>query len=69
MAVGDVTEDDSREAVRHVRQSEMSSGVTAYRCEVCGDAIPEDRRQSEPGTEHCADCMNALNQTTRRGFR
>ncbi|MBT2294537.1 TraR/DksA C4-type zinc finger protein [Pseudomonas fluorescens] len=69
MALGDVAEDDSQEALRRVRQSEMSSGVTAYRCETCGDAIPEDRRQNEPGTEHCADCIDALKHSTRRGFR
>lgn len=71
MAVGDVSEDDSEEAVRRVRQGEMyiRSGVSAYRCETCGDAIPEDRRQNEPGTEHCADCIDALKHSTRRGFR
>jgi len=69
MAVGDVTEDDSQQAARRLRQGDISSGVSAYRCETCGDAIPEDRRQNEPGTEHCADCMDALKHMTRRGFR
>ncbi|WP_207848903.1 MULTISPECIES: TraR/DksA C4-type zinc finger protein [unclassified Pseudomonas] len=71
MDVGDVADDDSQEAIQRARQSGMfiRSGVSAYRCETCGDAIPEDRRQNEPGTEHCADCMDALNHQTRRGFR
>jgi len=71
MDVGDLTEDDGQEAVRRARQSGMfiRSGVSAYRCETCGDAIPEDRRQNEPGTEHCANCMDALKHSTRRGFR
>ncbi|WPN60731.1 TraR/DksA C4-type zinc finger protein [Pseudomonas sp. P9_31] len=47
----------------------IRSGVSAYRCETCGDAIPEDRRQNEPGTEHCADCIDALKHSTRWGFR
>ena len=34
-----------------------------------GDAIPEDRRQNEPGTEHCSDCEGALQHMNRRGFR
>nr|WP_262381369.1 TraR/DksA C4-type zinc finger protein [Pseudomonas sp. WS 5079] len=45
------------------------SGPSAYRCEACGDAIPEDRRQNEPGTEHCFDCTDALKHMNRRGFR
>jgi RNA polymerase-binding transcription factor DksA len=71
MAVGDLTDDDGQEVIRRARQNGVfiSSGVSAFRCEVCGDAIPEDRRQNEPGTEHCADCIAALKHTTRRGFR
>lgn len=69
MDVGDVTEADSQRMARRLRHSNINWGVSAYRCETCGDAIHEDRRQNEPGTEHCADCMNALNQTTRREFR
>lgn len=45
------------------------SGFSAYRCNVCGDAIPEDRRQIELGTEHCGDCEGALAHMNRRGFR
>ena len=55
-------EDDIDEAVLRVRNSGLQrrSGRSAYRCEECGDAIPEDRRQAEPGTEHCFDCIDAL---------
>jgi RNA polymerase-binding transcription factor DksA len=56
--------DDSDEAaaVLHARRSGLQrrSGISGYRCEACGDAIPEDRRQAEPGTEHCAECVCTL---------
>lgn len=53
---------DHREAVLHVHRSGLQhrSGHSGYRCEECGDAIPEDRRQAEPGTQHCADCKETL---------
>ena len=58
-----VTEDDDdSEVLLRVRRSGLQrrSGNSGYRCEECGDAIPEDRRQAEPGTEHCADCVCTL---------
>lgn len=63
-------EDDIDEAVLRVRSSGLQrrSGRSAYRCEECGDAIPEDRRQAEPGTEHCFDCIDALEHLATRGF-
>ncbi|MFJ7792928.1 TraR/DksA C4-type zinc finger protein [Pseudomonas sp. NPDC096950] len=63
-------EDDIDEAVLRVRRSGLQrrSGRSAYRCEECGDAIPEDRRQAEPGTEHCFDCIDALEHLATRGF-
>lgn len=57
-----VTEDDDSEVLLRVRRSGLRrrSGNSGYRCEECGDAIPEDRRQAEPGTEHCAECVCTL---------
>ena len=57
-----VTEDDDSEVLLRVRRSGLQrrSGNSGYRCEECGDAIPEDRRQAEPGTEHCVDCVYTL---------
>lgn len=58
-----VTEDnDDSEVLLRVRRSGLQrrSGNSGYRCEECGDAIPEDRRQAESGTEHCADCVCTL---------
>lgn len=53
---------DEAEAIQHVRRNALQhrSGNSGYRCEECGDAIPEDRRQAEPGTEHCAECVCTL---------
>ncbi len=63
-------EDDIEEAMQRVRASGLQrrSGRSAYRCEECGDAIPEDRRQTEPGTEHCFDCLDALEHMACGGF-
>jgi len=63
-------EDDTDEAVLRARTSGLQrrSGRSGYRCEECGDAIPEDRRQTEPGTEHCFDCIDALEHLATRSF-
>lgn len=42
---------------------------SAFRCEECGDAIDERRRQAEPGTEHCTECKTTLEQLSKRGLR
>lgn len=61
---------DADEAISRLRNSGLQrrSGRSAYRCEECGDAIPEDLRQAEPGTEHCLDCLDALEHLAMRGF-
>lgn len=62
-------DDDESEARIYAHGLQRRSGRSAYRCDACGDAIPEDRRQNEPGTEHCSDCEDALQHMNRRGFR
>lgn len=72
MDVADLAQDnDFTEAALRAHQSGLQrrSGVSAYRCEECGDAIPEARRQAEPGTEHCIECKTALEQLHKRGLR
>lgn len=72
MDVADLAQhNDFNEAALAARESGMQrhSGPSAYRCEECGDAIPEDRRQAVPGTEHCAECANTLEQLSNRGLR
>jgi hypothetical protein len=63
-------------ALSHTPQQHLPSGVlrkptgsaqrqtlpTGYRCELCGDALDEELRLLELGTEHCADCVATLNQ-------
>ncbi|GFM85398.1 hypothetical protein PSCICO_07970 [Pseudomonas cichorii] len=57
-----VMDDEEAVAGLYARRSGLQhrSGNSGYRCEDCGDAIPEDRRQAEPGTQHCADCKDTL---------
>ena len=72
MDVADLAQDnDFNEAALHAHESGLQrrSGLSAYRCEECGDAIPEDRRQAEPGTEHCIDCKTTLEMLAKRGLR
>ena len=53
----------------HHSGRQRRSGQSAYRCEECGDAISEQRRQAEPGTHHCTDCKDFLENLTKRGLR
>jgi phage/conjugal plasmid C-4 type zinc finger TraR family protein len=72
MDVADLAQDnDFTEAALRAHQSGLQrrSGVSAYRCDECGDAIPEDRRQAEPGTEHCIECKSAIEERQKRGLR
>ena len=72
MDVADLAQDnDFNEAALRAHRSGLQrrSGVSAYRCEECGDAIPENRRQAEPGTEHCIECKTTLEQLSKRGMR
>ncbi|MDH4869829.1 TraR/DksA C4-type zinc finger protein [Pseudomonas sp. BN515] len=72
MDVADLAqENDFTEAALAARESglQRNSGPSAYRCEECGDAIPEARRQAVPGTEHCAECQTTLEHLQKRGMR
>lgn len=72
MDVADLANDnDFTEAalLAHNSGLQRRSGPSAYRCEECGDAIPEGRRQAEPGTEHCVECKTTLEHLAKRGLR
>lgn len=72
MDVADLAlENDFTEAALRAHRSGLQrrSGISAYRCEECGDAIPEARRLAEPGTQHCTDCKSALEELDKRGGR
>ncbi|ELY1831932.1 MULTISPECIES: TraR/DksA C4-type zinc finger protein [Pseudomonas] len=51
----------------HLSSHQRRSGPSAYRCDECGDAIPEARRQAEPGTQHCVECKQYLEHLQKRG--
>ncbi|MBA1271709.1 MULTISPECIES: TraR/DksA C4-type zinc finger protein [Pseudomonas] len=72
MDVADIAgENDFSEEALLAHQSgvQRRSGPSAYRCDECGDSIPEARRQAEPGTEHCVDCKTTLEHLAKRGLR
>lgn len=72
MDVADLAQqNDFNEAALEARESGLQrhSGPSAYRCDECGDAIPETRRQAVPGTEHCTECADFLDQLSKRGMR
>ncbi|TBV10244.1 TraR/DksA C4-type zinc finger protein [Stutzerimonas kirkiae] len=72
MDLADLAQDnDFTEAALEAYRSGLQrrSGVSAYRCDECGDAIPEARRQAEPGTAHCIECKTALEHLRKRGMR
>ena len=64
------TDDEISDSELRVRNSDLrrGSGRSVYRCEECGDAIPEDQRQDNPGIEHCFDCIDGLEHLASRGF-
>lgn len=53
----------------HLNARQRHAGPSAYRCEECGDAIPEARRLAEPGTQHCIECKTYLEALEHRGRR
>lgn len=72
MDVADLAaENDFTEAAlqAHTTPQRRTSEPSAYRCEECGDAIPEARRQAQPGTQHCVDCKTTLEHLNTRGIR
>lgn len=72
MDVADLAQDnDFTEAALHAHASGLHrrSGPSAYRCEECGDAIPEERRQAEPGVELCVECKTTFEHLSKRGLR
>lgn len=48
---------------------QLPSGPTAYRCDLCGDALSRDRVPHDPDIEHCFDCADALKNINKRGLR
>ncbi|WP_371370010.1 TraR/DksA family transcriptional regulator [Pseudomonas sp. QL9] len=52
------------DALLAARRSNTANGA-AEDCQVCGEPIPEARRQAVPGCDRCLDCQ-ALEELERR---
>lgn len=55
-AVQDQIDDTVSDAVRAAR-TRMPRGESAEFCDVCGEDIPEKRRQALPGVRTCVACQ------------
>ena len=72
MDVADLALDnDFTEAALRANESGLQrrSGPSALRCEECGGAIDERRRQADLGTHHCTECKTTLVHLSKRGLR
>lgn len=43
-------------------RSKLPQGASALKCDECGGAIPEARRQAAPGVRHCVPCQENLDK-------
>ncbi|MGM0449620.1 MAG: DksA/TraR family C4-type zinc finger protein [Pseudomonadota bacterium] len=58
-AVQDQIDASVDDAVQRAR-SQLATGESAFNCEECDSAIPEERRQAIPGVQLCIACQSAL---------
>jgi phage/conjugal plasmid C-4 type zinc finger TraR family protein len=56
-AVQDQIDDTVKDAVSAAR-SRMPQGESATHCDLCGDPIPEGRREAVPGVRTCVACQS-----------
>jgi phage/conjugal plasmid C-4 type zinc finger TraR family protein len=59
--VQDQIDANIEDAVSRARDH-LSQGESLKRCEECGDAIPEARREAVPGVRLCIKCQEARDQ-------
>jgi phage/conjugal plasmid C-4 type zinc finger TraR family protein len=57
-AVQDQIDDTVQDALRHAR-AKMPAGDSETHCVMCGEEIPEGRRQAVPGVKTCVPCQSA----------
>jgi phage/conjugal plasmid C-4 type zinc finger TraR family protein len=57
-AVQDQIDDTVKDGLLHAR-SRLPSGESETHCTVCGEEIPEKRRQALPGVKTCIQCQSA----------
>lgn len=53
-------EDALQEQTRRAGLAGKTVADSALECEMCGDPIPELRRQAVPGVQCCVDCQNEI---------
>lgn len=63
-AVQDQIDDTVNDAVQAAR-TRMPRGESAEFCDVCGEEIPEKRRQALPGVRTCVACQSERDATVR----
>ncbi|EDW2057064.1 conjugal transfer protein TraR [Salmonella enterica subsp. enterica] len=52
-----VTEQLTVTGINRIRQKVNRKGIPVYRCEACGNPIPEARRKIFPGVTLCVECQ------------
>ena len=63
-AVQDQIDDTVSDAVAAAR-SRMPQGESAAYCDICGEDIPEKRRQAVPGVRTCVACQSGKDSAVR----
>jgi len=63
-AVQDQIDDTVSDAVQAAR-TRMPRGESARSCDVCGEEIPEKRRQALPGVRTCVACQSERDAAVR----
>lgn len=63
-AVQDQIDDTVSDAVQAAR-TRMPRGESAEYCDVCGEEIPEKRRQALPGVRTCVACQSQRDAAVR----
>jgi phage/conjugal plasmid C-4 type zinc finger TraR family protein len=60
-------EQDRAHALAEVAWRDPTRGKTvadsAFECRVCGEPIPDERRQAVPGVQTCVDCQTDLERS------
>ncbi|EDA6274828.1 conjugal transfer protein TraR, partial [Salmonella enterica subsp. enterica serovar Typhimurium] len=51
--------------INRIRQKVNRKGIPVYRCEACGNPIPEARRKIFPGVTLCVECQSFLEKQGR----
>ena len=64
-AVQDQIDDSVNDAVAAARAS-LPRGESAKWCDICGEDIPEKRREAVPGVRTCVECQSGQDATRRQ---